>query len=68
MVVGRRQAPRSLAIVLFAELSATLPRHADGVLALLRDAGVVDDQGTDWAALLDDGQNMGAQGCKHRIV
>jgi len=68
MVVGRRQAPRSLAIVLFAELSATLPRHTDGVLALLRDAGVVDDQGTDWAALLDDGQNMGAQGCKHRIV
>ncbi len=60
VIVGSRQAHRDLAIVLLAELPAILPRHADRVLALLRDAGVVDDQRPDRAAPLDDGQDTGA--------
>ena len=47
VIVGDRQADRNLAVVLLAELTAVLPRHADRVVALLRNAGVVDDPGAD---------------------
>src|SRR5689334_16870535 len=44
-VIARRgEAHRDLTIVLLTELPTVLPRHADRVLALFRDAGVVDDQ------------------------
>ena len=68
VIVGRRQAHRDLAVVLLAELATILPRHADRVLAFLRHAGVIDDQGPDRAALLDDGQHAGAHRRKHRVI
>ena len=43
VITGRRQAHGHLAIVLFAELPAVLPRHADRMRTLLRNAGVIDD-------------------------
>lgn len=43
LLAGHRQADRHLAIVLLAELTAVLPRHADRMLALLRKPGVIDD-------------------------
>ena len=45
MIIGGRQAHRDLAVVLFAELSTVMPRHTDRVLAFLRHAGVIDNQG-----------------------
>jgi hypothetical protein len=43
LVVGHRQAHRHLTKLLLAELATVLPRHADRVLALLREAGVIDN-------------------------
>src|SRR5262245_41407119 len=43
LVAGHRQCHRHLAVVLLAELAAVLARNPDGMLALLGDAGVVDD-------------------------
>ncbi len=60
MIVGSRQAHGHLAVVLFTELTAVLPRHADRVLAFFRYARVINDQGLDRAALLNDGQDTGA--------
>ena len=60
MIIGGRQAHRHLAVVLFAELTAVLPGHANRVLALFRHTGVIDDQGSDRAAPLDNGQDAGA--------
>src|SRR5207342_673444 len=47
VIVGHRQAHRDLAIILLTQLSAVLPRNADRMLALLREAGVADDPGAD---------------------
>lgn len=45
MMVRDRQRNGNLAIVLLAELTAILPRHANRVLTLLRKVCVVDDKG-----------------------
>ena len=42
-----------LAVVLLAQLAAVLPRDADRVLALFREAGVIDDRGLDRAECFD---------------
>jgi hypothetical protein len=68
VIVGNRQADRHLAVVLLAELAAVLPRHADRVLALLGHAGVIDDQRSDLASPLDDGQDTGAHRREHRVI
>ena len=68
MIVGRREAHCDLTVVLLAELPTVLPGHADGMLALLRDAGVVDDQRPDLAVTLDDGQDTAAHRRKHNVV
>jgi hypothetical protein len=68
VIVGSRQAHCHLAVVLFAELTAVLPRHADRVFAFFRHAGVIDDQCPDRAAPLDDGQNTGTHRRKYRVI
>ena len=68
VIIGGRQAHGNLAVVLFAELPAVLPRHADRVPAFLRHAGVVDDQRADRATLLDDGQDARAHRRQHGVV
>jgi hypothetical protein len=68
VVVGHRQAHRDLAIVLLAELAAVLARHADGVLALLREAGVVDDPVPHRPVPLEGGQDPAAHRGQHRRV
>ena len=57
VLVRHRQRHRDLAVVLLAELAAVLPRHADRMLALLGDAGVVDDPGPDRRLLLNRRQH-----------
>ena len=52
MAIGQRQRYRHLAIVLLAELTAILPRHADRMPSLLGKARVVDDPGRDRAVPL----------------
>jgi hypothetical protein len=54
VIVRGRQADRDLAVVLFAKLPTILSRHADRVLAFLRHAGVIDDQGPDRATSPND--------------
>lgn len=44
------------------------PRHPDRVCALLRDAGVVDDQRPGRAVLFDDGQDTRTHRRQHRGV
>lgn len=68
MIAGDRQADRDLAVILLAQLATILPRHADRVLAFLQHARVVDDQGPDRAALLDDGQDTGTHCREHRVA
>ena len=53
MAIGQRQRYRHLAIVLLAELTAILPRHADRMPSLLGKARVVDDPGRDRAVPLN---------------
>ena len=68
MIVGDREAHRDLAIVLFAELATVLPRDADRMRALLGEAGVVDDPGTDRTVSFDGGQRSLAHNAEHRLV
>jgi hypothetical protein len=68
MLVGDREADGDLAVLLLAELAAVLPRHADGVLALLGEASVVDDPGLDRPVLLDGGQHASAHHGEHGRV
>ena len=68
MLVGHRQTDRDLTIVLLAKLAAILPGYADRVPALLGEAGVVDDQGADPTAALDDRQDTSADRRQHRRV
>src|SRR5215208_4993881 len=67
-MIGQRQADRDLAIVLLAELAATLTRHPDRVMAFLRKAGVVDDPGLDRAAAFDDRQGQLLDSAEHPLV
>jgi len=58
MLVGDRQRDGHLTIVLLAELSAILPRHADRMAALLRKSGVVDDPRRDRAVRFHSRHNL----------
>jgi hypothetical protein len=52
MVIGERQHDRNLAIVLLAELTAILTRHANWVLSLLGESGGVNHDSSDQLVLL----------------
>ena len=68
-MIGRhRQAHRDLAVVLFAELAAILPRHADRMPALLGEAGVVDDPGPDWPLPLKTRQHLRLHHRQHGVI
>jgi hypothetical protein len=68
VIARNRQAHRDLAVVLLAELPAILPRHADRIRALLREAGVVDDPGSDRSLSLDDRQHLRPHDRKHGFI
>ena len=57
MPVGDRERNRGLAIILFAKPPTISPRHAHGMLALLRKARVIDD---DQGAYPRNGEATGA--------
>lgn len=62
------QGDDGLAVVLLAELAAVLPSDADRVGAFLEGADIVDHPAADGASLLDDRQNMGADGGQKHLV
>jgi hypothetical protein len=57
-----------LTIVLFAELPATLSRHADRMNALLGEPRVIDDPRLYGSVLLDHRKNMSAHLSQHRFI
>ena len=67
-VVGNRQRHRHLTIGLLAELPAILMLHADRMLALLGESGVVDDPRLDRPVLLDRRQHQLAHLGQHLLV
>src|SRR5260370_17313720 len=67
--MGRhRQADRDLAIVLFAQLTAILPCHADRVAALLGKPGVVDDPRLDRLVTGDRWQDTFPHTAQHPFI
>jgi hypothetical protein len=68
MLVCDREADGDLAVLLLAELAAVLPRDADGVHALLGEAGVIEDRSLDRPVLLDRGQDLCADCGQYRRV
>jgi hypothetical protein len=67
-MIGNRQRHRHLAIGLLAELTAILVVHADRMLALLGERGVVDDPRLNRSALLDRRQHHLAHLGQHVLV
>jgi hypothetical protein len=67
-LVRHGQAHCNLTVVLLAELSAVLSRHADRVLALLRKTRVVDDPGPDRPPGLDGRQRPVADRRQQRFI
>jgi len=68
VIIGDRQADSDLAVILLAKLSTVLPCDTNRMLAFLGYAGVVDDQRSDRAVPLDDGQHAGAHRREHHVV
>ncbi len=57
-----------MAVFLFAQLAAVLPRDADGVFALFGDAGIVDDPGGQRLLFLDQRQGPASQLSQQGLV
>src|SRR5215831_2055920 len=68
VIVGDRQRNCYLAIILFAELSAILPRDTDGVLALFGKTRVVDDPCRNGAVHLNIRYRMCTDALHHAVV
>jgi hypothetical protein len=62
------EANGDLAVVLFADLAAVLPGNADGVLAFLREAGIVDDPGRDRRSRGHQGKDVLTNGLEEELV
>ena len=67
-MIGDRQRHRDLTIVLLAEPAAILPRDADRMGSLFRNARVVHDPGFDGALSLDKRQNQLENLAQDRLV
>ena len=67
--ICERDADGHLAVVLLAQLAAVLPGDPDRVLALLRKAGIVNDQRLRWCrTTLDPLKRVTAHSIKHRLI
>src|SRR5215831_12953635 len=65
---GDRQRNCDLTIVLFAELSAILPRHADRVLAFFRKTRVVNDPRRNGTMRFDTRDRVGLDTPQHGVI